>query len=281
MQKGGHRYGTLQGEGPSEGRSPLEGPWGVMMPSDDSPVPVAERLHELMASTKQLLGELKLVAEAGRKHLTLHAALSKQSRQTKEEKKVFKDSYQSYLDEGARIAKETRRISEEVYGGTAAKTETKDLVNQVWDLFKDLEFDYPDITPFTPKYQEWLESVMPERQIEITWLKNFLSDLYRMLRDAHQALSDSGVPVGEYGQSTPPEKNHPHPRSIDCPQAAEKLLAFKREYGLTNQAVSKRIGGKVTPKTIGKFLREGMATPAVLDEIAAGMGITKDQLLRA
>lgn len=69
------------------------------------------------------------------------------------------------------------------------------------------------------------------------------------------------------------------PRSSHVPIAARKLAFFIRQNGLTQSRFAQRTGKKVSAKTIGKFLKTGVAIPSVLDEIAAAMGIAKEKLL--
>ena len=61
--------------------------------------------------------------------------------------------------------------------------------------------------------------------------------------------------------------------------AAAKLEAFMVKHGLNQTFLNKRLDGKVSTKTIRKLLRDKVATPGVLQEIADTMGIPLEELL--
>jgi hypothetical protein len=70
------------------------------------------------------------------------------------------------------------------------------------------------------------------------------------------------------------------PRSVHTPSAAAKLRDYMSEHAFSQRGFSESIGRKVSTRTISKFLKTAVASPLVLDEIAAAMNISKEDLLR-
>lgn len=84
---------------------------------------------------------------------------------------------------------------------------------------------------------------------------------------------------GPEGQQTAILKSgRPLPRSIGSKAAINAVIAFMRAKGLSQTQLA--ILAQTNERTIRKFLKTGKIRRSTFEDIAAGMGVTKDQLLR-
>jgi hypothetical protein len=88
--------------------------------------------------------------------------------------------------------------------------------------------------------------------------------------------SQASEPTRPVELSSPPHG----PRSLYVPQAAGRLQRHLDEKGTNRFQFAKRLAGKVSLKAISKLLNSKVATSSTLDEIAAAMRISKEELVR-
>lgn len=151
----------------------------------------------------------------------------------------------------------------------------RELTTATWAQLEEL---YTDVAgsdlPASLGAELW--AVLGEREGQ--WKLTFWRQLARRCQQAASAQGDGGY--GPQGAPAPPisvAAGRLPSRSVISPGAASRVRDYLGKQGLRRSEFALRVG--ITERTLRKLLKTGRIKVAVVDQVAAEMGITKAELL--